>query len=175
MATNGQRYAVGIGTGAAGGAVAGTAILPGWGTAIGAGVGAIGGAVGAAMGNSEEAKQRALMEQANARSKKQILMDMLRQRMQQGGLDTTGVDAQMQLNDLNVNNTADERQFQASHRIDPSSFAPMAQLGTQAAGKIYDAYKHADDHNQLQLQPFQRGAGEGNAPDPRMQLREDEF
>lgn len=174
MASTGQRYAVGIGTGAASGALAGSALGP-WGAAIGGVVGGAGGAVSAAMGNSEEAKQRALMEAQHARSKKQILMDMLRERMQQGGLDTSGVDARMQLNDLNVDNTNDERAFQASHRIDPAAFAPIAQAGTAAAGKIYDAYNHASDHNQLQLQPFQRGAGQGNAPEARMQLSAEEF
>jgi len=58
MGASAGRYGVNIGKGAAGGAVAGTSILPGWGTAIGAGVGAIAGGLSTLLQSSDEAKQK---------------------------------------------------------------------------------------------------------------------
>jgi hypothetical protein len=57
MAVNGGRLAVGIGTGAAGGASTGMMFGP-WGAAIGGGIGALGGALGELLSSSDEAKQR---------------------------------------------------------------------------------------------------------------------
>jgi hypothetical protein len=54
---NAGRYGVGIGTGAASGAMAGASFGP-WGAVIGGGLGAIGGGLSTLLSSSDEAKQR---------------------------------------------------------------------------------------------------------------------
>lgn len=148
MATKGQNYAVGIGTGAAGGAAVGSAILPGWGTAIGAGVGAIGGAIEGAFANSEEAKQRAVLDAQQARRKKEILYNLLRNEAGGGPWgDTTVGDTIMAEKDANWQNAAENAQFGAQHRIGPQAFVSMAQLGAQAAGRTYNGLSSPQAQN----------------------------
>lgn len=138
MATKGQNYAVGIGTGAAGGAAIGSSILPGWGTAIGAGVGAIGGAIEGAFANSEEAKQKAVLEAQQKRRKKEILLELLRNQAAGAGIPTTALDTQMAENDENWQQASENSQFAAQHRISPNAFVGMAQQGLSAAGRTYN-------------------------------------
>lgn len=137
MATPGQNYAVGIGTGAAGGAASGAAIGGPWGALIGGVVGAGGGAVGAAMANKKEADEKRRMIAAQQRSRQSIWVDLLRNYAAKHGQDTTYLDTLRQLNGEDLSNQAQDAQFAAQHRIDPMSFAPIAQYGTQAAGSIY--------------------------------------
>lgn len=139
MATKGQNYAVGIGTGAASGAAVGSSILPGWGTAIGAGVGAIGGAIEGAFANSEEAKQRAVLDAQQRRRKKEILYDLLRSQAGGGPWgDTTVADTIMAEKDADWQNASENAQFAAQHRISPNAFVGMAQQGLAAAGRTYN-------------------------------------
>lgn len=138
MPTTGQRYAVGIGTGAASGAAAGASLGP-WGALVGGAIGAGGGAISAAMGASEEAKQRALMEEQEKRRKKEVLLELLRNDAASGGWPTTGLDTQMKLNDINYDALQNDRAFTAAHRIGPEAFVPIAQAGTQAAGRVYNS------------------------------------
>lgn len=139
MPTTGQRYGVGIGTGIASGAAAGSALGP-WGALVGGVVGGVGGAVSAGMGEAEENKQRALIEEERRRKRKALLVNLYRQQAQLGGLDTTELDTQLAMNDMDYENLQQDRAFTAAHRIDPAAFAPIAQYGTQAAGRIYDYY-----------------------------------
>lgn len=139
MATNGQRYAVDIGTGAASGAAAGTAILPGWGTAIGAGLGAIGGTVTAAVGNAQEAREKARLAAAQQRSRQSIYLDLISDYMAKHGQDTSYLDLQRRLNGEDLAERQQNADFAAQHRIDPMSFVPIAQYGAQAAGGLYKA------------------------------------
>jgi hypothetical protein len=139
MATNGQRYAVDIGSGAAGGAAAGTAILPGWGTAIGAGVGAIGGAISAGFGNSQEANAKKRLEQAQQRSREDIKIDLWRNYAAKHGVDTTYLDTLRAMKGEDRQEAAENAQFAAQNRIDPSAFVPIAVNGAKAAGGLYKA------------------------------------
>ena len=154
MPTTGQRYAVGIGTGAASGAAAGSVIGP-WGTVIGGAIGAGAGAIGAAMGASEESKQRALMEEQEKRKKKAILLQLLRNKAAEYGADTTYLDTQMALKDLDYENLQNDRAFTAAHRIGPDAFVPMAQLGAQAAGRTYNGLQAPQAQTQFQPSQFQ--------------------
>ena len=173
MPTTGQRYAVGIGTGAASGAAAGSALGP-WGALIGGAIGAGGGAVSAAMGASEEAKQRALMEEQEKRKKRAILMNLLRNQAAAAGFDTTQLDTQNAENDLDYQTLQDNRAFTTAHRIDPASFAPIAAAGTQAAGRVYNGLNSPS----LQLQPMQSqptaAPGDYQLDTPRL-LQDDEY
>lgn len=166
MPTTGQRYGVGIGTGAAAGAAAGSALGP-WGALVGGVVGGVGGAVSASMGESEEAKQRALIEERRKRERKAVLLNLLRQQATSGGSDTAYLDTLMGNSDTDYANLQEDRAFTAQHRIDPASFAPIAQYGTQAAGRIYDYY------NTPQL-PTAASPDPG-LKDPRLRLRMEDF
>ena len=71
MAVNGGRLAVGVGTGAAGGAGTGAMFGP-WGAVIGGGIGALGGALGELLSSSDEAKQKKkLLEQYRTQQREQ--------------------------------------------------------------------------------------------------------
>lgn len=137
MATSGQNYAVGIGTGAAGGAASGAAFGP-WGALIGAGIGAAGGAISAGVANSKEADEKRRMLAAQQRSRHDILLDLQRNYAAKNGVDTTYLDTLRALKGEDLQNASQNAQFAAQHRIDPSSFVPIAQLGTQAAGRVYN-------------------------------------
>lgn len=157
MATKGQNYGVGIGTGAAGGAAAGSVFGP-WGTAIGAGVGAIGGAISAGVANAKEADEKRHLEQAQERSRKAILYDLYRKMAQSGGFDTTYPDTLMQLKGQQLAEQAQNAQFAAAHRIDPNSFATMAQLGTQAAGRTYNSLNQPAQPLDFAPLPYGKGS-----------------
>lgn len=157
MATKGQNYAVGIGTGAAGGAAVGSSILPGWGTAIGAGVGAIGGAIEGAFANSEEGKQKAVLEAQQQRRKKEILYNVLRNQAQQYGAwgDTSLGDTIMAEKDANWQNASENSQFAAQHRIGPNAFVGMAQNGLAAAGRTYNGLSQPSTNSPTYPSDFQ--------------------
>lgn len=140
MATSGQNYAVGIGTGAAGGAASGAAFGP-WGALIGAGIGAAGGAISAGVANSKEADEKRRMLAAQQRSRHDILLDLQRNYAARNGVDTTYLDTLRALKGEDLQNASQDAQFAAQHRIDPASFVPIAQLGTQAAGRVYSGLK----------------------------------
>ena len=161
MASNAQRYAVGIGTGAASGAALGSSILPGWGTAIGAALGAGAGAIGAATGNSDEEKRRRLIEEQRAREKKMVLLELLRNQAVQNGYDPTLLDTTIKMKGLDYQNALEDRAYANANRLDPNAFVQMAQQGALAARGIYNGFNQAPavaapaTSNQFQLTPMQ--------------------
>lgn len=137
----GGRYAVGIGSGAAAGASLGTSILPGWGTLIGGVVGAGAGAIGAGIHEGDLADEDKKIREQQALRRKQIALDMLRQRAQALGADTSFTDAKLAQKGLLSQEALELEQLEKSRELPPDAFVGMAyNLGNTATG-LYRGFK----------------------------------
>ena len=153
MASTGARYAVGIGTGAATGAATGSALGP-WGTLIGGAIGAGAGAIGAGVSGGQEAQARAELEEEQKRRKKELLLQYLRNRVASSGLPTGAIDARMAVNGLDRQAAAENDALNQATEISPNAFLPIAQAGTQAAGRVYNSLNAPQpQQQQMQLGP----------------------
>lgn len=168
MASNAQRYAVGIGTGAASGASLGTSILPGWGTLIGGVLGAGAGAIGAAAGNSDEAKRRQLIEEQRAREKKMLVLEILRKQAVENGYDPTLLDVTMKKKGMDYQHMLEDRAYANANRLDANAFVPMAMAGAQTAAGLYKGFQtpnvQSAPSGPIQLTPLQGGITSDNYP-----------
>jgi hypothetical protein len=171
MASNAQRYAVGIGTGAASGAALGTEILPGWGTVIGGVLGAGAGAIGAAASNDTARKNQEIIQAQRDRERKTILLNLLENQGSQGGMDSTLTDTIRQERGLSLQNAAQDRQLANANRLDANSFVPMAKAGVAIGKGLYSGFSGTADggtdamsttNNQFQLTPLPGSLADDN-------------
>lgn len=149
MASRGQNYAVGIGSGAAAGAASGTAILPGWGTLIGGVVGAGAGAIGAAVKSNDEDAQRDKLSAQQARERQLALVRLLRDRAAADGADTTALDSSLEDEGISYNQNLQNKQLALQQRLDPNAFVGMAQNLARTSGGIYRAANQPQQQQQL--------------------------
>lgn len=148
VSSNAGKYAAGIGGGAASGAAAGAAIGP-WGALIGGLIGGGAGAIGTGLQIGNENDQRAALEEEQRRRKKELVIQFLRDRIAREGGSTEGADVQMAQNSLGRQQQQQTDAFNQSTELNPMAFVPIAQAGTQAAGRVYNSL------NQPQQQPMQ--------------------
>lgn len=182
MASDAQRYGVGIGTGALSGASLGTSILPGWGTVIGGVLGAGAGAIGAAAGNSDEAKKRAMIDEQRKLERKQIVLSLLRNQAVKNGYDPTFLDTVIAEKGLDRRNMLEDRAYANANRLDANALVPMAQAGVGIAKGLYGAFNTPSAPNvpsgPLQLTPPQGSLADDNyqgAPDQWARRASDNF
>lgn len=164
MASNAQRYAVGIGGGIASGAATGASIGGPWGALIGGVIGGGAGALSAAVQNSDEAQQREIITAARERQKKQLMLSLLRNEAKKGGYDTTLIDTIAAKRGMDYQNALEDRAYANANRLDPNAFVQMAQNGIAAGRGIYNSLNTPSaanvnvptiENNQFQLQPMQ--------------------
>lgn len=137
MASKAANYGVGIGTGVASGAATGATIGGPWGALIGGVIGGGAGAIGAAVKNSDEDKQRAKLEELQARERKQLVLQLLGAQAREYGADTGVADVLMAKQGMDRGQAEERRQMALAQQLDPNAFVGMAQAGAKAAGTLY--------------------------------------
>lgn len=142
MSSNGRasRYAVGIGSGAAGGAAIGAPAGP-WGAVVGGAVGAGAGAIGAGINEGNIADEDRKIREQQALRRKQIALDMLRQQSRALGADTGYTDAKLAARGLMDQEQLELKRLEASRELGPDAFVGMAQSSARAARGVYKAIK----------------------------------
>ena len=152
MASTGQNYAVGIGTGAASGAATGSVFGP-WGTLIGGVVGAGAGAIGAAVKTNAEADERDKLKEEQRRRRKQMLIDILQRQAAEYGQPTEDIEAIRGVDRVHRAERAENQGLADAQQLDPQAFLPIAQQGLTAANNTYKSFQ-TPQVNPQQMQPM---------------------